>query len=232
MGCVGMAGIKSTICILFKRYNHGFLLLYFMIYMPWFAYLEKTVTKNYHVIHMKIDDYIPYIEFFIVPYFLWFGYLTVAFLYFFLTDRRGFYKLCAFLFAGMTIFLIISTIYPNGHYLRPSVFARDNIFVMMTQGLYKLDTATNLFPSIHVFNSIGVHIAVIRSWKLKKKKHICIGSGILMISIVLSTLFLKQHSVFDVITGVVTAVLLYNLVYGSSLQRSKEKVYQQQYNQI
>ncbi len=200
----------------FLKYKHSLLLLYLLIYFPWFAHLEKTVTKRFHVIHMAIDDKIPFIEYFIVPYLLWFAYVAVAVLYFLFKNKNEYYRLCAFLFTGMTVFLIISTIYPNGHYLRPVNFERDNIFVDMVCALYKTDTSTNLFPSIHVYNSIGVNIAVWHSENFKKNKNVRYGSAILMVSIILSTVFLKQHSVFDVITGVVLSVFMYTLVYSKS----------------
>ena len=44
---------------LLKKYKHGWVFSYFLVYMPWFLYLEKHVTKNYHVIHSAIDDEIP-----------------------------------------------------------------------------------------------------------------------------------------------------------------------------
>ena len=43
-----------------------------------------------------------------------------------------------------------------------------------------------------------------------------------MVSIVLSTVFLKQHSVFDVITGIVFAAFMYTLVYARSAVRIGE----------
>ena len=112
------------------------------------------------------------------------------------------------LFTGMTIFLVISTIYPNGHYLRPTTFAWDNLFVHMVKCLYATDTATNLFPSIHVYNSIAVNLAVWHSENFRDKKVIRIGSAVLMVSIILSTMFLKQHSVSDVITANIVADVL------------------------
>ena len=39
------------------------------------------------------------------------------------------------------------------------------------------------------------------------------GSLILCVSIVLSTMFIKQHSVFDVLTALVLAGIMYTLVY-------------------
>lgn len=84
-------------------------ILYAFIYMPWFLFLEKHVTTKYHVMQTALDERIPFIEYFIVPYLMWFAFIAVVFLYFFFTDVQGFYKLAAISFAGMTIFLIICT---------------------------------------------------------------------------------------------------------------------------
>lgn len=224
--------MKEKLKEFFYQYRHGWILSYFIVYLLWFAYLEQTVTRRFHVIHMPLDDYIPFLEIFIIPYLLWFAYIAVAVVYFFLTNVQDYYKLCTFLFVGMTIFLVVSTVYPNGHYLRPRVFERDNIFVTMVQWLYATDTSTNLFPSIHVYNSLGVHLAISHSEKLKDKKWIQRGSFLLMCSIIASTMFLKQHSVFDVITGCFTAAVMYKFVYGSSWQENRKRVYERQYREI
>ena len=55
-----------------------FFYLIFAIYLPWFGHLEKTVTTHFHVIHTALDDYIPFCEYFIIPYLLWFGYVGWA----------------------------------------------------------------------------------------------------------------------------------------------------------
>ena len=65
----------------------------------------------------------------------------------------------------------------------------------------RTDTPTNLWPSIHVYNSLGAHFAIIRSKCFEKKKGIRIGSLILASSIIVATMFIKQHSVFDVLTA-------------------------------
>lgn len=217
-----MTDFKNTIQNIYQKYKHLLLLLYFPFYLVWFAYLEKTVTKHFHVIHMDIDDYIPFCEYFIVPYLLWFAYVAVVIVYMGLKDKKEFQNMCAFLFTGMTIFLIVSTIYPNGHMLRPTSFERDNIFTQLCAMLYQTDTATNLFPSIHVYNSIGVHLALIHSEKTKNRKGICLASAVLMVSIILSTVFLKQHSMFDLITGLVLAIIVNFFVYIRSWEKAKE----------
>ena len=80
---------------------------------------------------MEIDDYIPFCEYFIVPYLLWFFYIAAVVLYIAFKEKQDFGKMCAFLYTGMTIFLIVSKVFPNGHFLRPSSFENDNIFTQL-----------------------------------------------------------------------------------------------------
>lgn len=217
-----------------EKYKHAWILLYMLIYFPWFSYLEKHVTTHFNVIHMSIDDKIPFLEIFIIPYLLWFVYVAFTVAHFFFTNKQDYYKLCAFLFVGMTVFLIVSTVYPNGHYLRPHSFERDNIFTRMVAWLYSTDTATNLFPSIHVYNSLGVHFAIIHSQEFKHNTKAKVGSFVLMTSIILSTMFLKQHSVFDVITAFVMAAVMYTFVYGRAAvtERQNQKALEKSWHNI
>lgn len=208
----------------FSQYKHIWILSYGFIYIPWFCYLERTITRNYHVIHVAIDDSIPFNEYFIIPYMLWFLYVAGAILYFMLTSKEDYYKMCCFLFSGMTISLIICTLFPNGTDFRPVLNPEKNLFTGMVAALYQTDTPTNVFPSIHVYNSIGTHIAIIKSKGLRKYRLLRIGSAILMISICLSTIFLKQHSVIDMLGSIIMAYLIYGAVYGYNDSPQDKKV--------
>ncbi len=216
---------------LFVKYKHAIpLILYGIIYLAWFAWLEQRTTGHYRIIHMAADDYIPFCEAFVVPYFLWFLYVAAVVLYFLFQNKTDYYKTCTFLFTGMTVFLIISTLWPNAHHLRPLVMPRNNMFTHWVKLLYNVDTATNLWPSIHVYNSLGAHFAIIHSKEFENKKGIRIGSFLLAASIILSTMFLKQHSVFDVLTAFAMAAIMYTIVYRTDLlmnlraNRSKRRI--------
>lgn len=201
-----------------NKYRHALpLILYGIIYMQWFAWLERNVTSHYRLIHLKPDDLIPFCEAFVIPYLLWFAYVAVVVLYFLFKDRDDYFRICAFLFTGMTVFLIVSTLWPNGHNLRPAIMPRDNVFTDLVSMLYRADTPTNLWPSIHVYNSLGCHFAVMKSARLEKHKGIRTGSLILCVLIILSTMFIKQHSVFDVTTAFIMAAAMYGIVYHSDI---------------
>ncbi len=199
---------------LLKTYGHILLpVLYAPFYVITFIYLENRPVDHIHMIEMSIDRYIPFCEYFIIPYYLWFAYIAATVVTFMFLDRREYYKLCIMLGIGMTMFLFISYIYPNGLAIRPTEFARDNFCVDLVKFLHKSDTSTNVLPSIHCYNSIVANAAIWKNEKLRKKKGLCIGSLILCISILLSTLFLKQHSVMDLLTAVVMFVVCYVPIY-------------------
>lgn len=221
---------RKQLKFLYLKYKHGIpAILYGIVYLTWFTYLERSVTSGYRVIHVSLDDHIPFCEFFVIPYFLWFLYVTLVLLYCFFHNKEDYKKNCIFLFTGMTIFLIISTLWPNGHHLRPEIMPRDNFFTYLVSKLYLTDTATNLWPSIHVYNSLGAHFAVMHSKKLSSNKWILHGSGLLATSIILSTMLIKQHSVFDVTTAFFMSAVMYLLVYKFDISfifrshREKEK---------
>lgn len=207
-----------------SRYKHAWAFGYGFIYLPWFLYLERTVTRNYHVIHTWLDDLIPFNEYFIIPYCLWFFYVGGAILYFFFKSPQEYYRMCAFLFTGMTLSLVICTIYPNGTDLRPVVDPEKNVFSWLVSILHRADTSTNIFPSVHVFNSIGVHIAVVKSRCFKNRPLAVRLSFVLAASICVSTVVLKQHSVIDGFGAVVMCYGLYPLIYGESYASSQRKI--------
>ena len=211
---------------LFKKYNHAFVFLYGFIYMPWFMYLEQHITKDYYLIHSPLDDYIPFVEFFVVPYLLWFLFITAGSFYLFFTDKKGFLQMAAFLIIGMTVFLIICTVYPNGLNLRPAVFPRENIFVDLVRHVYSMDTPTNVLPSIHVFNSIGLCIGLTRTESLRKKPGVRLAIQLFTLSIILSTMFLKQHSVTDVLAGLALSGILYQFIYVREKKRAHRLLHQ------
>lgn len=192
------------------------ILIYAPIYMMWFIFLEKHTFSHYAVIHTAIDDMIPFQEIFVIPYYTWFLYVSLTLLFFLLSlDIEDYYKNFIFLATGMTVFLVISTLFPNMHMLRPSVMPRDNILTGLVQIVYSHDTAANLWPSIHVYNSVGTMIAVHHSRRFNRTGKVL--SDLIGVSIILSTMFIKQHSVYDVVTALIMAIVFYIMFYHTSM---------------
>lgn len=221
--------LKNTAKQLLKQYRHGVILVYFFFYMIWFTYLERTVTTKFTPVHSKLDDYIPFMEIFIIPYLLWFIYIFITVAYFFFTSKEDFYRCCAFLFIGMTICLTIYTIWPNGHYLRVDLdtLGRSNLFTRMLSLIYGIDTATNVCPSIHVYNSIGAMIAIRKSVRLKDIKWLQVSVFILTVLISMSTVFLKQHSILDVFGAIALSLVMYPIAYKPVFGKAAKKADQE-----
>lgn len=204
--------------------------VYAVIYMLLFALLEARDNVTYHIIHNPIDDLIPFCEYFIIPYYFWFIYIFTVTCYFVLIHRQpeDCRRLLITLCFGMTAFLLVSYFYPNGLELRPDQFTRDNIFTDLVTLLYKTDTATNVLPSIHVYNTLCLYVAVNKCEKLKTHRWLRLANLIISISIILSTMFLKQHSVIDVLTAMLLYLTIYILVYKKQSITQQQKI--QDYN--
>ena len=196
-----------------KKYKHAWICVYVVFYMPWFMYLESHVTTDYTVLHLPIDDKIPFCEYFIIPYYLWFAFVPAVMLYLILYSKDEFYRAAIFLFTGMTLFLIICTFWHNGLNLRDVSMYNDNIFSDIVKKLHQTDTNTNVFPSMHVFNTLGCLIALYKSKGLEGHGITKALATVLSALIILSTVFLKQHSIIDVIGGFGLAALMYLLAY-------------------
>lgn len=205
--------------------NHKSLTLmffYMIIYLVCFQYLERRDTAC-HVIHFGIDAYIPFCEYFVIPYFLWFVYVAFSVIYLGFKDQEESNKLVAFLIIGMTVFIVVSALFPNGHNLRPKTFTRDNLCVSLVKWLYTIDTSTNVVPSIHVYNSIAVMIASVRTKRLQKHTFVRIFMLLLGVSIICSTVLIKQHSMLDVCTAVILSVLVYTICYRDEYATGRHK---------
>ena len=199
-----------------KKYKHGLIILaYAIVYMLFFEYLECRPVWGFHVIDTVFDDYIPFCEYFIVPYLLWFPYQILTVLYFIFRNKnkKEYYQLIFNMMMGMTVFLIVSYANPNVLHLRPSEFPREYVFTVMVRWLYRTDTATNVLPSIHVFNSLAVHMSLTNCEALRDHKGVRYGSLVLTLLIIMSTMFLKQHSVIDVCCGATLALFGYLFFY-------------------
>ena len=164
------------------------MVLYMLFYCAGFLVIENWNRLHYTVIHTAVDDMIPFCEWFVIPYLLWFLYVSGFTLYMLFTDEKSYHEICTYLAIGMTVFLVVSAVFPNILFLRPQTMPRDNVLTRICGILYAADTPTNVTPSIHVYNSIAVMIAAVRT-------------------------FLKQHSFSDVVIATGLALCSYILVY-------------------
>lgn len=186
----------------FWKKNAGLILfLLFILQMTLFYKLIQTHFPTGVIFKTGLDDKIPFIPIFVIPYFFYFLILLLPFVLAF-RDRKKF-------FAISTTFLLISIICNLIYILfqttinRPEILV-SSIFNKMILFIYSIDAPLNLFPSGHVTFSVLSTLCV---FKLNKK----IGYIILPITILIifSTIFIKQHHIPDVIAGLILASLGY-----------------------
>ena len=179
-----------------------------------FTLVEKSEARI-HIIHSLADDRIPFCPYFIIPYVLWYFFLIGTIVYFalFCSSKKEYYQYIGTLAVGMTLFILVSYVYPNGQNLRPDLSGESGVFVPAVRYLYKIDTPTNIFPSIHVFNSVASCIALFQNERCRKNRLFTAAQTVLTVSIVLATMFLKQHCVSDVMTALILNILCYQLFY-------------------
>lgn len=208
--------IRYTIMILFIG----------ICYLLAFSMLESR-KGSIHVIQCAVDQWIPFCEYFIVPYLLWFLYVAVTGIYFlyFNNSEKEFKDFMYTLLAGMVVFLVISYIYPNGQILRPNI-ADDTLFKRLVLFIYQTDTPTNILPSLHVFYSVACDLAWTKSEGWKEKKGFLLCVHLLTLSIILSTMFLKQHSFIDVAMALIMNGICFQISYGRVWNEIREEVRQ------
>lgn len=188
------------------------LLFFWPVFGIIFYYMEFTVAERYHIVHCFLDDLIPFCEYFIIPYYFWFIFLVGMIVYGFFWDLPALKNYMKFTAITYAITLLVYAVYPTAQNLRPQVFVHNNFFINVVNFAYKVDTNTNVCPSIHVLGSMAVYFAAskskvfgTRAWKTV--------FFVVAVLISISTLFVKQHSVLDIIFAMILGGIVYPFVY-------------------
>ena len=209
----------------FSRHPIWFMAFYLVFYLSVFHWLEANITVPEVWVHCRLDDLIPFCKYAVIPYFAWFVWIPFTLFYLlWKAPRADFWRLCLPLFAGMTIALAVYVVVPNGLDLRPYRVYGSDFFARTVRQLYTTDTATNVCPSIHVFNSVTLMMAYYRSHIFDEpcRRWMRPAAAVLCVSIIASTVLLKQHSCIDVVLGILLALVLDSAA--SSLERSEYRL--------
>ncbi len=189
-------------------------LLFWPVYLLRYIWIEAYVPKRgYYVMHCSLDDRIPFCEWFLIPYVLWYAGITGMHVYTLLRQQKTYIRYSKYLIWATVMSTGIFLLFPSRQMLRPETFVRRNILVNGVELLYCLDTGTNVFPSEHVILSIGVFMAALHTEKFQTAGRLfAIGIGVLLVC--MATVFLKQHSVLDILGAVPVSLTAYLLACG------------------
>ena len=189
------------------KYNH---LLYIIVGWVWhlttFSLVEKFIpTESCFPVHSGLDDIIPFCEWFILPYVLWYFLIIGTLLYFLFYNPQNCKNLMKFIVLASVMSTITFLVFPTRQDLRPTEFLNNNFCVDLVKYIYSIDTNTNVCPSMHVAISIGIAYAWI------KEKSASITAKILLIGfcvlVCLSVVFVKQHSVIDIYVAIPVSII-------------------------
>lgn len=181
-----------------------------------FYALEWLVPeRQYHVMYHPIDDLIPFCELFLIPYLFWFVFMVGAYFYTYFANPAAFRRMMLFTILTYGGGLLMFVLYPTCQNLRPLVFERDNLLTQVMAWFYTCDTSTNVCPSLHVCGSLAAAFGFVDTkrfstpgWKA--------AIYIVALTICISTVFVKQHSIIDTVFGFVFSGYAWLLIYGRS----------------
>ena len=177
------------------------IILGLVIYEAFIFFLTKPFINNPYVLGSVLDGKIPFIPQFVWIYVFWYTMLFWIPYYIFCKNKDSFYKYCITFIITTLIAGIIFVAFPNT-VVRANI-SSDNWSSQVVKVIYALDDpGINCLPSIHCLYSF-LFIFAVMDTKSHSPKWMKIIITILSILVVLSTLFIKQHVVYDAIAAFV-----------------------------
>ena len=200
-------------------YRHVLLLLHWPVFGLLFFCLELfRPAADCYSVRCALDKWIPFCEWFLIPYLAWFLFLPGMLGYLFFRDTRAFSNMMKFIIFTYGVTMVIYLLFPTRQDLRPAVFPRDNSLTRFMAAFYAFDTNTNVCPSIHVLGSMAAGFGALDAGTIRSKGAKAGWMGLaLLISV--SVVFVKQHSVIDLGAGLALSALGWVLVYGKTARK-------------
>ena len=195
------------------RFAHVRLLGGWIIYLMLYFITENLIpVERCHVIHCALDDMIPFTEGFMIFYCYWYLLLVGSLLVFFMYDVLSFKRLQVYIMITQAVAMATYILYPSVQPLRPASFARDNPLTRLAAFIYAFDTPTGVCPSLHVAYSMGIASV----WCHRRETSLAWKAFMVFsaVAISLSTAFVKQHSVVDILAAIPVGLLAETLVFG------------------
>jgi membrane-associated phospholipid phosphatase len=162
---------------------------------------RMDIPGDIHRVESALDRAIPLVLFFVIPYFLYFMYMAIVWIYLFLFKPKLFVPFgWAMLITGV-LTAVINITYQTA---APRAFVPDmGVLADLLKWHYSINRPLTSLPSLHVIDSLVSSFFISRA--LPKYKFLWWGIGI---GISISTLFVKEHYVADVVVGAVIALTI------------------------
>ena len=204
------------------RFRHLLLILgwvgYFLLYFLTENFIPPERCAS---IHCWLDDVIPFNEYFLLAYVFWYVLVFGSLLFYLLFDVECFKRLQTYIMITQAIAMICYILFPSRQDLRPEEFLRDNFLTRLMAFIYNFDTSTGVCPSLHVAYSIGIASVWLKDRAAPGWWKVFVVFATVVISI--STAFVKQHSVLDILAALPLCVFTELLVFGVIYHRKNQK---------
>jgi membrane-associated phospholipid phosphatase len=189
--------LKSAFSNRFLKQLVWTLLIFLSLLLYHFTNQRIDNTLN---LKLPFDNAIPFLSFFVIPYLLYLPFVLACLITaVYRLDSKGIQFL--FLFLASQIFANLCFYFFQTSVARPNV-DNYNIFDQLVNLVYSNDKPVNTFPSLHVINSI-----LCGYYMVSNKNKLWIFGFVFMV--ILSTVFMKQHYILDLIGGITWCVILY-----------------------
>ena len=179
-----------------------------------FLYFFSKITPfKPHLMGSAFDSKIPFVPFFIYLYISWYLLLFLIPYIFYKKDKNKFYKFITCSFICAVISSLIYIFYPTTM-LRTNI-ETTGITSFIINFIYIVDTPViNCLPSMHCVLCFLFMLCIPKNLKLMNKIIIIFIS----LMVILSTLFIKQHVIIDIISAFIISFSTYIII-------SKTRVY-------
>lgn len=186
--------------------------LLFLLVMPVLGLIYKILNNNPReavILSTNVDDKIPFLPVFILPYIIWYAFILGYLVYFWYKDTRVYLKTLTMIVIGelvcFVIYFFFQTTVP-----RPNLVG-DGILIDLVGIIYSHDQPYNAFPSIHVLTTFAIILGNINI----RNKHIfhSVFVPVMGSLIIISTLFVKQHYILDMFASMFLTSFIYGIVF-------------------
>ena len=173
-------------------------------------------ARGVHYLVTYLDKKIPFISEFSIPYLMLYPFILFTLIYFCIYYRKVYFKVMSSIIIGMVIFFIIYYMFQTS-VPRPQLYG-NSFFTNLVKYIYINDNPFNCFPSTHVFMSYLMIKGIKDTKKEVTFEKVFITT--ISIAIILSTQFIKQHVILDMIFAILLGEGIYRLVNHISLEGS------------
>ncbi|HJV16576.1 MAG TPA: phosphatase PAP2 family protein [Bacillales bacterium] len=196
-----------------------------LLIFPILGYIYGNLNENRSdatILLTKLDSIIPFLPIFILPYILWYVFILAYLIYFWSKDTKLYIRTLAIIVLGEIVSFIIYYFFQTT-IPRPALSDK-GFLINLVQIIYLHDQPYNCFPSIHVLTTFSI---ILSSFHIKNK-HI-FHTFLIPISgflIIISTLFVKQHGILDILGSIFLAFFMYGIIFPiPHAKRNSKQIY-------